>query len=102
MDARSDDGADRYHEHARSTAIELEDPMFKLVLTVLRRHTRLLVPVAAAITAAAAVAGIAMATSSRDGQHHDTDDGLATVKHLGWPDHAGRCGATERDCQCRA
>jgi putative serine protease PepD len=43
---------------------QLEDPMLTSALTVLRRHTRLLAPIAAAITASAAVAGIALATSS--------------------------------------
>jgi putative serine protease PepD len=38
--------------------------MFTFSLTVLRRHARVLVPVAAAIAAAAIVAGIALATSS--------------------------------------
>ena len=38
--------------------------MFTFALTVLRRHARVLAPVAAAIAAAAIVAGIALATSS--------------------------------------
>jgi putative serine protease PepD len=40
------------------------DLMFTFALTVLRRHGRVLAPVAAAIAAAAIVAGIALATSS--------------------------------------
>src|SRR6266496_3615230 len=60
------------------TQDRLEDPMLTSALTVLRRHTPLLAPVAAAITASAAVAGIALATSS-------TGTGKTTTRTTGSP-----------------
>jgi putative serine protease PepD len=52
--------------------------MLTFALTVLRRHTRLLAPLAGAIAAAAAVAGIALATSS-------TGTGKSTAPTTGSP-----------------
>ena len=49
---------------AVTAIVRSRDLMFTFALTVLRRHGRVLAPVAAAIAAAAIVAGIALATSS--------------------------------------
>jgi putative serine protease PepD len=49
---------------AVTAIVRSRDLMFTFALTVLRRHGRVLAPVAAAIAAAAIVAGIALATNS--------------------------------------
>jgi putative serine protease PepD len=64
---------------------QLEDPMLTFALTVLRRHTRFVAPIAAAITASAAVAGIALATSS-------TGTGETTARATGSPPSSSTVG----------
>jgi putative serine protease PepD len=64
---------------------QLEDPMLTFALTVLRRHRRFVAPIAAAITASAAVAGIALATSS-------TGTGETTARTTGSPPSSSTVG----------